>query len=689
MRIKVKYFMLVMTLLCSLGQRQAKLIQCNPKKIMSPINLEMPLPYEKFSPMIHFVLPDNSLALQKVAPNVFRIKANFGYVHFLGVTRQIEEVYFKSPSEHTVQGVKFGMEMQIYVPGDDKEPGIMVSKLFQTGDEDNSDLHMLGFGSGKLKNLEKDEIYSVVNPLSLSSLHGDSEAFINYQGEATAGKCEMVEWVISVETGDIGKDQLKEFMENKGDIKSKIARSSMRVTQNFNDKVKLKLKKRVKNIKLLSKLRNKKKKKGGDIMKRMKKLRKDKKKKKKDKAKKTEKKAREAKKAEQKAKRASSIKSEASHKEEKIKPIKPTKPLKFVNAHHKPMALMSPLKKINKPIQKKLKLKFLNKKSKSKAKKLDEDAKEESHSVEEESSEETASSSTSETNVLQKLVKGVKLKPKPKIVRFNKKHIKSNWIKIKKARHKPKKEHSDQDGKENPQRIKSKNLEKKKSRGRKIDLKFIEKPQGKHTMYKIVETSKKHFIKVPKKAILPWRLTSLKTQAILSKGNSEIILTSPKLFPKPKSEGLQFRAIYFYKDPEDSKRLIPYIVKVPKDYNPAWNSTVMALPVFSDDTHQIGIKHLRRASILESIQEQVKPVEKPKELKKEDKNKKKKICLKWGLKIVIDKEGNPWRGKKCLEWKYITEEKYRTIFEEKDSNLLNSMGSMKWVVKGLSRMIGA
>jgi carbonic anhydrase len=36
---------------------------------------------------------------------------DFGSVEFNGHTRAVKKVLFKSPSEHTVQGVQFGLEM--------------------------------------------------------------------------------------------------------------------------------------------------------------------------------------------------------------------------------------------------------------------------------------------------------------------------------------------------------------------------------------------------------------------------------------------------------------------------------------------------------------------------------------------------------------------------------------------------
>ena len=189
----------------------------------------------------------------KVSSDTFELKGNFGFISFLGTTREVKKVLFKHPSEHTVEGVQFALEMQVYAAGDKKENGIVLSKLFEKSKEHNHDAKMLGFGSGKLRKLKEGHRFRVLEPISLHGLVGDSPAFINYQAETTTGNCEMVEWIISVETGQIGHNQMFEFeLDPKNKIKAKTPVASLRITQNFSEDVKLKVKPRTKNIKTLS-----------------------------------------------------------------------------------------------------------------------------------------------------------------------------------------------------------------------------------------------------------------------------------------------------------------------------------------------------------------------------------------------------------------------------------------------------
>ena len=80
-------------------------IRCDADKIKSPIILQMPLPYENFEPKLHFIKQDKEVKMVRISPNTYELQGQFGYIHFLDITREINSVFFKSPSEHTVEGV--------------------------------------------------------------------------------------------------------------------------------------------------------------------------------------------------------------------------------------------------------------------------------------------------------------------------------------------------------------------------------------------------------------------------------------------------------------------------------------------------------------------------------------------------------------------------------------------------------
>ena len=65
----------------------------------------MPLPYESFEPKLHFIKQDKDVEVVRVSLNTYELRGDFGYIHFLDTTREIKSVFFKSPSEHTVEGV--------------------------------------------------------------------------------------------------------------------------------------------------------------------------------------------------------------------------------------------------------------------------------------------------------------------------------------------------------------------------------------------------------------------------------------------------------------------------------------------------------------------------------------------------------------------------------------------------------
>ena len=589
-------FLVTMALLLT-GARSINL-QCDVNLLRSPINLDMPLPFEKFEPMLHFVKPDHSLTMKKLTSDTYLLEGNFGFVSFLGNTRKVKKVYFKSPSEHSVSGVRFAMEMQIYAPGDKKNSGIVISKLFEKSRNKNGELNMLGFGSGKLRSTSVGGEFTVVNPIGLSQVIGDGNAFINYQGEATGGDCEMVEWLIDVETGEVGGGQIKEFVKDMANkVKPKIPLSSVRITQNFNEKVKLKVKKRTKDIKPLSKVWAKRHSEAYKKKMEEKKKREQKEKERKKKLEEMKKKALERmrkKKAEEKRKEEERKKKEAQEKKRKAE-------------------------------AKKKALELAKKKKAEEAKRLKEKQK-----------------------------KKVKL-PKKSPLKLHKTKSKSK-----------------------PAKKKAKTLKKLHR------LPFVTKKSHSQKMFEIIKIKGRgHILGTPKESVMPWRIHSRnKLQRLIQEG-AIIINTSPKLFPKLKQKHLQWRVVYFYKSrkkleltPNGLVRFIPFIAKVPKDYNPPTTMPTMALPFYNDMTKRIAVKHLRKVKSLDKWEQRV-----------EQGLQKKRVCLKWKLKIKIDKKGNAIRGRKCKKWVWVNSGKGKTFFERKDKNLLNSMGSMKWVVKGLTGMI--
>ena len=253
-------------------------------------------------------------------------------------------------------------------------------------------------------------------------------------------------------------------------------------------------------------------------------------------------------------------------------------------------------------------------------------------------------------------------------------------------------------------RIRAKQLKllKKKKKMRKKLIKKL--PKSLHKIFAVVDIKKKDMIvNIPPKSILPHEIYSKRMHKVFTEQNIQIINAVKKHFPKPPKKSLQYRVIYFYRPGDAYLKLmrkyedmllkleknlhishikrkktnkyyktmfyIPYIALVPKDYNPPMRATVTSIPMYNQKLKRISIKHLRKSK--KFFTELHVP-------------KMKKVCLKWKLKITFDKHGHAKHGRKCAKWKMISEEKEKTIFEKKDKNLLNSMGSMKWVVRGLT-----
>ena len=571
-------------------------LQCDPKDMISPINLEMPLPYEKFSPMMHFTKPDEALDIKKISPNVYKLEGDFGMINFLGKTHQIKEVYFKSPSEHTVSGVSFAMEMQIHAPGTPSAPGLVISNLFEKqASKVNSELMMMGFGSGKLRHTKTGKSFKVLNPVSLGDVLGDTDSFINYQGEMSAGDCRMVEWLINVETGEIGGDQLIEFMKDKdpkaSKLKARTPGSRTRITQNFNTEVKLKVRKRYKDINKISKV---------------------------------------FKKMMEKVKKA---KIEAEKKRKKLEAERRKKAKE--EAEKRKKLELARKKKAKEEAEKKRKLELARRKK-----------------------------------VLEKQRKRMEAKRK-KIQKMLKERKRLENIRKKKEAERRKKE---------AERRKKEELKRLKAR---FD------PKNGILFQEVKITSKKRILEIPKQAVMPFSVTKSKTKKLLKEESVDLFKTPVQLFPPIKKKNLQWRVIFYYIPIGDRKdrftktgmaRFIPHIVKVPKDYNPSYKTPVTAIPIYNEKTKKIAVKHLRKMKSRDEWEKSLLS-----KLKKKSRKKKKaeKVCFRWTLKIKIDDKGNAKRLRRCTKWMVVKNEVKSTLMDKKKVDLLNSMGSMKWIVKGL------
>lgn len=613
---QTSYPMLIGLILClAISSVLSMKIRCNAQKLKGPINLNMPLPFEKFRPNLNFVKPDSPIRVVKISPDTYELKGKFGFIEFLGNTREVRKVFIKSPSEHTVEGVQFAMEMQLYASGDKTDAGIVISKLFEKSSEENLDAKMLGFGSGKLKKLKKGEKFMVLEPISLMNLVSDSPAFINYQAETTTGNCEMVEWLISVETGQIGKSQLSEFSKDPTNtIKAKIATSSLRLTQNFNQELKLKIKKRVSNIKTLSHVK---------IY------------------------PSEAEIAKQKAQKQLK-KKQAEMKRKKKKELRKKKIAKN-------KALLK-LKREQAKIAQQKKLAKIKHQKAIKAQKY--------------------------RKAKQKAEKEKKRKAKVKAELERKKKLKLEKVK----------------------RIKAKKIDamkKQKMSQNKIINKLPKCIRKLFKTFKVYHSGK--IVKIPPRSLLPNEILRKSTQKLLIKQNIHIIEPLTQQFPKPPYHNLQYRVVYFYR-PSDKelslmreyKKLlftlehklnlahlkrkkhkkfptpmfyIPYIALVPKDFNPPSRAPVTTIPMYNYKSKHIMIQHLRK--------DEEYFTEKPTLQRK-------KVCLKWKMKIIFDKKGHAKHGRKCAKWKWVTLDKEKAIFQWKDKSLLNSNSSLKWIVKALS-----
>jgi carbonic anhydrase len=118
--------------------------ECPNTDLTSPINIKFPYTYIEFSLNFHFNLVSNAY-LEKLTKYHFRILGDWGSFMYNNVAYSMVSIHIRSPSEHTINGLRFALEFEINAV--DKEIGgqIMLVILFERNDY-MSNPHLERFG---------------------------------------------------------------------------------------------------------------------------------------------------------------------------------------------------------------------------------------------------------------------------------------------------------------------------------------------------------------------------------------------------------------------------------------------------------------------------------------------------------------------------------------------------------------
>jgi carbonic anhydrase len=128
--------------------------ECPNTDLQSPVNIKFPYTYIEFKLDFQFNLVSNTY-LEKLTKYHFRVLGDWGSFMYNKVAYSMVSIHIRSPSEHTINGLRFALEFEINAV--DKEVGgqIMLVILFERNDYmSNPHLEKFGLTSDYVRTLK-------------------------------------------------------------------------------------------------------------------------------------------------------------------------------------------------------------------------------------------------------------------------------------------------------------------------------------------------------------------------------------------------------------------------------------------------------------------------------------------------------------------------------------------------------
>jgi carbonic anhydrase len=126
-----------------------------------------------------------------------------------GATWPLLQFHFHAPSEHTLDGLHYPMEMHLVHAGADGKPGLVVAVFLVQGG-DNPALTPVFASLPKEKGQRRDEPSTVID---LDQLLPPDRGYVTYEGSLTTPPCtEGIRWFVLKSPGGVSGDQLGAFV---------------------------------------------------------------------------------------------------------------------------------------------------------------------------------------------------------------------------------------------------------------------------------------------------------------------------------------------------------------------------------------------------------------------------------------------------------------------------------------------
>jgi carbonic anhydrase len=185
---------------CATGQRQ------------SPVDLgsRPPFPVEaKDLPNLVFKYGKTALHLVNNGHTIQADVDKGSSVEIDGATWSLLQFHFHAPSEHTLDGLRYPMEMHLVHAGPDGKPGLVVGVLLVQGGDTPALAPVLS-SVPREKGARRDDAAATID---LATLLPANRAYFAYDGSLTTPPCtEGIRWFVLQSPGGITAEQLGAFV---------------------------------------------------------------------------------------------------------------------------------------------------------------------------------------------------------------------------------------------------------------------------------------------------------------------------------------------------------------------------------------------------------------------------------------------------------------------------------------------